>query len=222
MSAFAAVLKRDLVLALRRKNEVITSVFFFVVVAALFPLGIGPEMNTLRLVGPGILWVGALLASMLSLGRMFAADHADGSLEQMALSPHSLSVLVAAKILAHWILSGLPLVLLAPVIGLQFDLSANALWILTLSLLLGTPLLSLIGAVGAALTLGVRGGDVLLTLLVLPLYVPALVFGAGAVQAEISGLGASAHLSILSAMVLVAAVFSPWASSVALRVALES
>jgi heme exporter protein B len=222
MSAFAAVLKRDLVLALRRKNEVITSVFFFVVVAALFPLGIGPEMNTLRLVGPGILWVGALLASMLSLGRMFAADHADGSLEQMALSPHSLSVLVAAKILAHWILSGLPLVLLAPVIGLQFDLSANALWILTLSLLLGTPVLSLIGAVGAALTLGVRGGDVLLTLLVLPLYVPALVFGAGAVQAEISGLGASAHLSILSAMVLVAAVFSPWASAAALRVALES
>jgi heme exporter protein B len=222
MSAFAAVLKRDLVLALRRKNEVITSVFFFVVVAALFPLGIGPEMNTLRLVGPGILWVGALLASMLSLGRMFAADHADGSLEQMALSPHSLSLLVAAKILAHWILSGLPLVLLAPVIGLQFDLSANALWILTLSLLLGTPVLSLIGAVGAALTLGVRGGDVLLTLLVLPLYVPALVFGAGAVQAEISGLGASAHLSILSAMVLVAAVFSPWASAAALRVALES
>ena len=222
MSAFAAVLKRDLVLALRRKNEVITSVFFFVVVAALFPVGIGPEMNTLRLVGPGILWVGALLASMLSLGRMFAADHADGSLEQMALSPHSLSVLVAAKILAHWILSGLPLVLLAPVIGLQFDLSANALWILTLSLLLGTPVLSLIGAVGAALTLGVRGGDVLLTLLVLPLYVPALVFGAGAVQAEISGLGASAHLSILSAMVLVAAVFSPWASAAALRVALES
>jgi len=222
MSAFAAVLKRDLVLALRRKNEVITSVFFFVVVAALFPLGIGPEMNTLRLVGPGILWVGALLASMLSLGRMFAADYADCSLEQMALSPHSLSVLVAAKILAHWILSGLPLVLLAPVIGLQFDLSANALWILTLSLLLGTPVLSLIGAVGAALTLGVRGGDVLLTLLVLPLYVPALVFGAGAVQAEISGLGASAHLSILSAMVLVAAVFSPWASAAALRVALES
>jgi heme exporter protein B len=222
MSAFAAVLKRDLVLALRRKNEVITSVFFFVVVAALFPLGIGPEMNTLRLVGPGILWVGALLARMLSLGRMFAADHADGTLEQMALSPNSLSMLVAAKILAHWILSGLPLVLLAPVLGLQFDLSANALWILTLSLLLGTPLLSLIGAVGAALTLGVRGGDVLLTLLVLPLYVPALVFGAGAVQAEISGLGASAHLSVLSAMVLVAAVFSPWASSVALRVALES
>lgn len=230
MSAFVAIVRRDLTLALRRKNEVITSVFFFVVVAALFPLGIGPEMNTLRLVAPGILclvapgilWVGALLASMLSLGRMFAADHADGTLEQMALSPNSLSMLVAAKILAHWLLSGLPLVLLAPVLGLQFDLSANALWILTLSLLLGTPILSLIGAIGAALTLGVRGGDVLLSLLVLPLYVPALVFGAGAVQAEISGLGASAHLSILAAMALVAAVFSPWASAASLRIALES
>ena len=222
MSAFVAIVKRDLTLALRRKNEVITSVFFFVVVAALFPLGIGPEMNTLRLVAPGILWVGALLASMLSLSRMFAADYADGTLEQMALSPNSLSVLVTAKILAHWILSGLPLVLLAPILGLQFDLSGNALWVLTISLLIGTPVLSLIGAIGAALTLGVRGGDVLLSLLVLPLYVPALVFGSGAVQAEISGLGAAAHLSILAAMALVAAVFSPWASAASLRVALES
>jgi heme exporter protein B len=222
MSAFVAIVKRDLTLALRRKNEVITAVFFFVVVAALFPLGIGPEMNTLRLVAPGILWVGALLASMLSLSRMFATDFADGTLEQMALSPNSLSLLVAAKILAHWLLSGLPLVLLAPILGLQFDLSTNALWVLTLSLLLGTPVLSLIGAVGAALTLGVRGGDVLLSLLVLPLYVPALVFGAGAVQAEISGLGASAHLSVLAALVLVAAVFSPWASAASLRIALES
>lgn len=178
-------------------------------------------MNTLRLVAPGILWVGALLASMLSLSRMFATDYADGTLEQMALSPNSLSLMVAAKILAHWLLSGLPLVLLAPILGLQFDLSTNALWVLTLSLLLGTPVLSLIGAVGAALTLGVRGGDVLLSLLVLPLYVPALVFGAGAVQAEISGLGASAHLSVLP-LVLVAAVFSPWASAASLRIALES
>ena len=222
MSAFIAVLRRDLLLALRRKAEVLTGVFFFVVVASLFPLATGPEMATLRKVAPGVIWVGALLASMLSLGRMFAADHADGTLEQMALSPNSLSMLVAAKILAHWLLSGLPLVLLAPVLGLQFDLSANALWILTLSLLLGTPILSLIGAIGAALTLGVRGGDVLLSLLVLPLYVPALVFGAGAVQAEISGLGASAHLSILAAMALVAAVFSPWASAASLRIALES
>lgn len=222
MNAFWAVVQRDLVLAMRRKTEVITAVFFFVVVAALFPLGIGPEINTLRLVAPGILWVGALLASMLSLGRLFAADFADGTLEQMALSPNSLSVLVAAKILAHWLLSGLPLVLLAPVLGLQFDLSEEALWTLTMGLLLGTPVLSLIGAVGAALTLGVRGGDVLLSLLILPLYVPALIFGAGAVQAEMSGLGAAAHLSILAAMALVAAVFSPWVSAASLRIALES
>jgi heme exporter protein B len=222
MSAFWAVVQRDLVLAMRRKTEVITAVFFFVVVAALFPLGIGPEINTLRLVAPGILWVGALLASMLSLGRLFAADFADGTLEQMALSPNSLSVLVAAKILAHWLLSGLPLVLLAPVLGLQFDLTEEALWTLTIGLLLGTPSLSLIGAVGAALTLGVRGGDVLLSLLILPLYVPALIFGAGAVQAQMSGLGAAAHLSILAAMALVAAVFSPWVSAASLRIALES
>ncbi len=222
MSAFWAVVQRDLVLAMRRKTEVITAVFFFVVVAALFPLGIGPEINTLRLVAPGILWVGALLASMLSMGRLFAADFADGTLEQMALSPNSLSVLVAAKILAHWLLSGLPLVLLASVLGLQFDLTEEALWTLTIGLLLGTPVLSLIGAVGAALTLGVRGGDVLLSLLILPLYVPVLIFGAGAVQAQMSGLGAAAHLSILAALALVAAVFSPWVSAVSLRIALES
>ena len=222
MSAFWAIVRRDITLAMRRKAEVITAVFFFVVVAALFPLGIGPDMATLRLTAPGILWIGALLACMLSMGRLFAADYADGTLEQMALSPNGLSVLVVAKILAHWCLSGLPLVLLAPILGLQFDLPTNALWILTLSLLVGTPLLSLIGAIGAALTLGVRGGDVLLSLLVLPLYVPALIFGAGAVQAEMSGLGASAHLSVLTAMALVAAVFSPWASAAALRLALES
>ena len=222
MSAFWAIVRRDITLAMRRKAEVITAVFFFVVVAALFPLGIGPDMATLRLTAPGILWIGALLACMLSMGRLFAADYADGTLEQMALSPNGLSVLVAAKILAHWCLSGLPLVLLAPILGLQFDLPTNALWVLTLSLLVGTPLLSLIGAIGAALTIGVRGGDVLLSLLVLPLYVPALIFGAGAVQAEMSGLGASAHLSVLTAMAFVAAVFSPWASAAALRLALES
>ena len=221
MNPYMAVLRRDLSLALRRKNEVMTSVFFFVVVAALFPLGIGPEMNTLRLIAPGVLWVGALLASMLSLGRLFASDHQDGTLEQMVLSSASLPGLVGAKILAHWLLSGLPLVVLSPVLALQFDLNAQAIEVLMATLLLGTPLLSLIGAVGAALTLGVRGADVLLSLLVLPLYVPALVFGAGAVQAQTAGLGASAHLSIWAAMLLVAAVFSPWACASALRIALE-
>jgi heme exporter protein B len=221
MNPYMAVIRRDVSLALRRKNEVMTSVFFFVVVASLFPLGIGPEMNTLRLIAPGVLWVGALLASMLSLGRLFSSDHQDGTLEQMVLSSASLPGLVGAKILAHWLLSGLPLVVVSPVLALQFDLNAQAIEVLMASLLLGTPLLSLIGAVGAALTLGVRGADVLLSLLVLPLYVPALVFGAGAVQAQTAGLGASAHLSILAAMLLVAAVFSPWACASALRVALE-
>jgi heme exporter protein B len=221
MNPYIAVIHRDLLLALRRKNEAMTSVIFFVVVAALFPLGISPEMSTLRLIAPGVLWIGALLASMLSLGRLFAGDHQDGTLEQMVLSSASLPGLVGAKILAHWLMSGLPLVVMAPVLALQFDLNAQDIEVLTTSLLLGTPLLSLIGAVGAALTLGVRGADVLLSLLVLPLYVPALVFGAGAVQAQAAGLGASAHLSLLAAMLLVAVVFSPWACAAALRIALE-
>jgi heme exporter protein B len=221
MNPYIAVIHRDLLLALRRKNEAMTSVIFFVVVAALFPLGISPEMSTLRLIAPGVLWIGALLASMLSLGRLFAGDHQDGTLEQMVLSSASLPGLVGAKILAHWLMSGLPLVLMAPILALQFDLNAQDIEVLTTSLLLGTPLLSLIGAVGAALTLGVRGADVLLSLLVLPLYVPALVFGAGAVQAQAAGLGASAHLSLLAAMLLVAVVFGPWACAAALRIALE-
>ena len=221
MSPYVAVVRRDLLLALRRKNEVMTSVFFFAVVASLFPLGIGPEMSTLRQIAPGVLWVGALLASMLSLGRLFSGDHHDGTLEQMVLSSASLTGLVGAKILAHWLLSGLPLVLLSPLLALQFDLDTEAIEVLMFTLLLGTPLLSLIGAVGAALTLGVRGADVLLSLLVLPLYMPALVFGTGAVQAQAAGLGASAHLSILAAMLLVAVVLSPWACAAALRIALE-
>ena len=221
MSAFIAVLRRDLLLALRRKAEVLTGVFFFVVVASLFPLAIGPEMATLRKVAPGVIWVGALLASMLSLGRLFESDHRDGTLEHLALSPAGLPGLVAAKILAHWLTSGLPLVLLAPLLGLQFDLPVDSLGVLMLTLLIGTPVLSLIGAIGAALTLGVRGGGVLLSLLVLPLFVPVLVFGAGAVESQMAGLGSEAHVSILMALFLPAAALSPWACAVALRIALE-
>ena len=219
--AFLAVLRRDLTLAMRRKSEVLTAVFFFVVVAALFPLGIGPEANTLRQVAPGVLWVGALLSSMLALQRLFETDHRDGTLEQMALSPVPMALLIGAKLLAHWLVSGVPLVLLAPVLGLQSDLSADALFTLTLALLIGTPILSLLGGIGAALTLGVRGGGVLLSLLVLPLFVPVLVFGAGAVEAQVIGLGAEAHLSILMAMLLPAVFFSPWACAAAVRIALE-
>jgi heme exporter protein B len=221
VSALLAILQRDLLVVQRRKSEVLTAVFFFVIVSSLFPLGIGPEPALLRKIAPGVLWVGALLATMLGLQRMFAADHADGTLEQMAISPTPLVWLVLGKIAAHWLVSGLPLVLIAPVLGLQFDLDAGALGVLVLALLLGTPVLSLIGSIGAALTLGVRGGGVLLSLLVLPLYVPVLIFGAGAVESHIAGLGAGGHLSLLAALLALSVFFAPWAATAALRIALE-
>jgi len=221
MNALLAIIRRDLLLAMRRKSEVLTALFFFIIVVSLFPLGIGPETALLRKIAPGILWVAALLATMLGLSRLFAPDHADGTLEQMVLAPAPLGLLVTGKIIAHWLTTGLPLVLLAPVLGIQFDLEPGALGILVIALLLGTPLLSLIGAIGAALTLGVRGGGVLLSLLVLPLYVPALIFGAGAVEAHLSGLGAGGHLSLLAALLALAVFFAPWATTAALRIALE-
>ena len=183
------IVRRDLTIAMRRRSDVFTTLIFFAIVVSLFPLGIGPEPNTLRLIAPGIVWVGALLASMLALEQIFSADHRDGTLEQMLLTPQPVALLVAGKVLAHWLVSGVPLVLMAPLLGLQFDLSWEALQTLILSLLLGTPALSLIGAIGAALTLGLRSGGVLLALLVLPLYIPVLIFGAGAVEATVSGLG---------------------------------
>jgi heme exporter protein B len=221
LAALNATIRRDLLLAARRRSEVLTALFFFVIVVSLFPLGIGPEPALLRRIAPGVLWVAALLATMLGLPRLFAADFADGTLEQMALSPHPFALLMAGKVIAHWLLSGLPLVLLAPVLGLQFDLPADALGILMLALLLGTPLLSLIGAIGAALTLGVRGSGVLISLLVLPLYVPALIFGAGAVESHIAGLGAEGHLSILAALLALSLFFAPWATTAALRIAMD-
>jgi len=221
VKAFTGILRRDLLLAMRRKAEVLTALFFFVIVSSLFPLGIGPEPSLLRKIGPGVLWVGALLATMLGLQRMFATDHADGTLEQMVLSSAPLPVLVAGKIAAHWVVSGLPVVVLAPVLGLQFDLDAEALVVLTMGLLIGTPVLSLLGAIGAALTLGVRGGGALLSLLVLPLYIPTLIFGAGAAQAHLSGQGAGGHLSLLGALLAVTLFFAPWATTAALRISLE-
>jgi len=221
MNIFFTVVLRDVRLAMRRKSEVLNSVFFFAVVATLFPLAISPEPAMLRQIGPGVLWVGALLATMLGLPRMFESDYRDGTLEHMLLSPHSLGLMVLGKITAHWLLCGVPLVILAPVLGLQFDLSADALSMLCLTLLLGTPVLSCIGAIGAALTIGVRGGGILISLVVLPLFVPVLIFGSGAVQALESGVGAQAHVSILLAMLLPALFFSPWACSVGLRIALE-
>jgi heme exporter protein B len=217
----SCVIQRDLLLAFRRRSDVLTTLFFFVIVVSLFPLGVGPEPALLRAMAAGILWVAALLASMLSLGRLLALDYADGTLEQMLLSKEPLVVIVVGKVIAHWIVSGLPLVLLAPVLAVQFDLPASSIAVLTLTLLLGTPTLSLFGAVGAALTLGVRGGGVLVSLLVLPLTIPVLIFGSGAVTAAASGLDVAAHFYLLGGLLAAAAALTPWATAAALRIASE-
>jgi heme exporter protein B len=215
------VIYRDLLLATRRWADVLTALVFFVIVVSLFPLGVGPEPNLLRTIAPGVIWVAALLASMLSLTRMFSADYADGTLEQMLLSAAPLGMIVAAKVAAHWLVTGLLVVLIAPILALQFDLHQPLLGTLTLSLLLGTPVLSMIGAIGAALTLGLRGGGALLSLLVLPLYVPVLIIGAGTVDMAAAGLGTEAHFLLLAALLVVAAAFAPWAAAAALRISAE-
>ena len=221
MRALLAIIRRDLLLVVRRKSEVLTALFFFVVVTSLFPLGIGADAALLRKIAPGVIWVAALLATLLGLHRMFAADYQDGALEQMALSPQPMVLLVAGKIIAHWMVCGLPLVLLAPIIGIQFDLDADSLAVLMATLLLGTPVLSLLGSIGAALTLGVRGGSVLMSLLILPLYIPVLIFGAGAVYANSVGLDTSGHFSLLSALLILALAFVPWVSTAAVKIAIE-
>ncbi len=221
IGAARTIVRRDLLLALRPPSDVGTALLFFVIVASLFPLGIGAEPNLLRLVAPGVIWVAALLSSMLSLSRLFAADHADGTLEQMLLGAAPLGVVVAAKVLAHWLIAGLPLVAIAPVIALQYDLPVQLYGTLALSLLLGTPVLSLIGAIGAALTLGLRGGGVLLALLVLPLYVPVLIMGAGSVDMAAAGLSPTGQLQLIAALLVLAAAFAPWAIAAALRISTE-
>ena len=221
LAAVRCIFVRDLRLALRRRADTLAAMIFFVMVVSLFPLGIGPESALLRTMAPGVVWVAALLSSMLSLTRLFADDHQDGTLEQLLLSAHPLAFLALGKIAAHWMGSGLLLVLVAPLLALQFDLSPSACGVLVLSLLLGTPVLSLLGAIGAALTVGLRGGSVLLSLLVLPLAVPVLVFGAGAVEAYNAGLGISAHLSLLGALLVLALAAAPVVVAAALRIALE-
>jgi len=218
---FRWMVQRDLTLAWRRRADVMSTLFFFVIVVSLFPLSIGPETQLLRSIAPGVVWVAALLASMLSLGRLFANDYQDGTLEQMLLTPQPLYLIVLAKVLASWLVSGVPLALMSPILGLQFGLPGNSLSVLVLSLILGTPVLALIGSIGAALTLGLRGAGVLIALLVLPLYIPVLIFGAGAVDASINGVSAQANLSLLGAVLAIAFVFSPWATSAALRISLE-
>jgi heme exporter protein B len=221
LAVVRTLVRRDLLLAVRRRSDAATAVLFFVIVASLFPLGVGAEPNQLRAIAPGVIWVAALLSTMLSLGRLFAADYADGTLEQLALGAAPLGVIVAAKALAHWLVSGLPLVVIAPLIALQYDLERPLYGVLSISLLLGTPVLSLIGAIGAALTLGLRGGGVLLSLLVLPLYVPVLILGAGSVAMAAAGLAPSGQLLLLGALLVVSAAFAPWAVAVAVRIGVE-
>jgi heme exporter protein B len=220
-ATLVAVVRRDLLLALRQRADVANTLLFFVVVVTMVPLGVGNEPNLLREVAPGVVWVAALLAAILSLNRLFAADFADGTLEQMLLSAEPLPLIVLGKVAAHWLVTGVPVTAMSIVLGIMFDLGTESTLILMASLGAGTPILSLVGAVGAALTLGLRGGGVLISLLVLPLYVPVLILGAGAVEATAAGLGGAAHLMLLVALALFAVVLTPWAVSAALRISVE-
>lgn len=221
VTTFFNLVGRDLRLALRGGIGSLVAMVFFVIAATLFPLGVGPESALLERIAPGVLWVCALLATMLSLDRMFQEDYDDGSLEVIALGPLPLEIVVLAKVLAHWLTTGLPLIISAPVLAILLNMSTQGFAVLIISLLLGTPILSLIGSVGAALTVGLKRGGVLISLLVLPLYVPVLIFAVGAVEGAIFGLGAQANLLILAGGFLFFLVLTPWASAAALRMALE-
>lgn len=219
--AFFAIIRRDLLLAMRRRSEIANPLLFFVLVITLFPLGIGARPQLLQAIAPGIIWVSALLAAMLSLDSLFRSDFDDGSLEQIVLSPHPTSVLVLAKITAHWLVTGLPLLLMAPLLAVFLGMPQASIGILLLTLLLGTPVLSLIGAIGVALTVGLRRGGMILSLLVLPLYVPVLIFAGNAVEMASSGLPVTAQINILIALLLLALVLAPWPTAAALKMSLS-
>jgi heme exporter protein B len=221
LRAFTLLLKRDLTLAMRHRAEMINPLLFFVLVTSLFPLGIGADPKLLQAVGPGVIWVAALLAALLSLEGIFRSDFEDGTLEQFLLSSHPVSMLVLAKILAHWLITGLPLLVISPLLGILLGLPGDAIMILLVTLALGTPVLSLIGAVGVALTVGLRKGGMILSLLVLPLYVPLLIFAASAVDTAAAGLPVTAHLSLISALLVLALSLSPLATAAALRISLS-
>ncbi len=220
-TAFFAIIRRDLVLALRRRSEVANPLLFFILVITLFPLGIGARPHLLQAIAPGIIWVSALLAAMLSLDSLFRSDFDDGSLEQILLSPHPASVLVLGKIIAHWLVTGLPLLIVAPLLAVLLGLPNHALSVLLLTLLLGTPVLSLIGAIGVALTVGLRRGGMILSLLVLPLYVPVLIFAGNAVEMASNGLPVDAQINILIAILLMALVLAPLPTAAALKMSID-
>lgn len=218
---FFIALVRDVRLAMRSRGELAQALAFFVIVVSLFPLAIGPESVILKRIAPGVVWVCALLAVMLTLPRLFQSDYADGTLEQLLLSPYPLALLCAGKMMAHWLTTGLPLALVAPLLGLQFGLDAAELGVMVASLLLGTPVLTMLGAIGAALVLGVRGGAILMALLVLPLYIPVLIFGAGAIEASLAGTDVAANLSLLAAILLFGFVGAPFAVASAVKISLD-
>ncbi len=220
-SAFVAMFRRDLVLAYRHRSQIANPLLFFIIVVSLFPLGISPEQALLRRIAPGVIWVAALLAAMLSLETIFRSDYEDGTLELMLLSPYPTSLLVLAKVLAHWLVSGLPLLLLAPLLGVLLKLDPGALPVLMATLLLGTPVLILVGAIGVALTVGLRNGGVLLSLLVLPLYIPVLIFAANAVSNAAAGLDVTGQLALLGALLALALALAPPATAAALRISLN-
>lgn len=219
--AFFAIIRRDLLLAFRRRAEMANPLFFFVLVVTLFPLAVGAQPNLLQAMAPGVIWVSALLAAMLSLDGLFRSDFEDGSLEQLLLSPHPLSVLVLGKVLAHWLVTGLPLILIAPLLALFLGLPDAAMSTLWLTLILATPVLSLIGAIGVALTVGLRRGGMILSLLVLPLYIPVLIFASGAVDRAASGLPVTAQINILLAMLCSALVLTPLPTAAALKMSVN-
>ncbi len=218
--AFVLLLKRDLTLAMRRRAEMVNPLLFFILVTSLFPLGVGANPNLLQAIGPGVIWVAALLAALLSLDGIFRSDFEDGTLEQFLLSSHPVSILVLAKVLAHWLITGLPLLLVSPLLGVLLGLNGEAIRVMMITLLLGTPVLSLLGAVGVALTVGLRKGGMILSLLVLPLYVPLLIFAAAAVDTAAAGLPITAHLLFITALLIMALSLSPPATAAALRISL--
>jgi len=221
MNGFGALLKRDLKLAYRQASDSMTVLAFFVLATVLFPLAVGPEPAILARIGAGVVWVAALLAAMLSMDRMFQSDYDDGTLELLVITPAPLELCVLAKAAAHWLTTGVPLIVAAPLMGLFLNLDPSGYVTLLLALALGTPSLSLIGAVGAALVLGTRRGGALLSLLILPLFVPVLIFGVGAVEAALTDISARPQLLILAALTLAALALTPWPAAAALRQAVE-
>ncbi len=221
LNAFYFLLKRDLILNFRRRAEIANPLLFFVIVITLFPLGVGAKPQLLQSMAPGVIWVAALLAAMLSLDRIFRSDFEDGSLEQLLLSAHPVSVLVLAKVAAHWLVTGLPLLVVAPLLAVLLGLPVDAMGVLVVTLLLGTPVLSLVGAIGVALTVGLRRGGIILSLLVLPLYIPVLIFASNAVDMAAGGLPVTAQLSMLAAFLALALALAPWPAAAALRISLS-